>query len=616
MLSTIRGPFFSEEETDAYSIEESTIAEQKQDSTKSSIVSKPEEKITSPVVEQNSNVVKETTTKETVVKTETDGISENQIKMFVLLDDYDRAGPIYNKKEFCDKYEELFPDLKRGQLSSLVAEVQKTRKKKEIKSKCTQLFMERPVKYRFDISSKNCFHLSKSKDYQDKKIEALLYSRKWFKPEELDELERLLDSEMERIKKNLINQLKEIDDNWDKFYLAKQDLHIVIDNYETGMKVEEDNSLFQRKDGWFSRVGVYLIKVKGFLEYSVLLGNYMPWIWGVSVDAIWNQALNNEIVDQRSLPFDSKEFAQEQKDIFLKNIHEAENKANTLVKDIKKIYDDCVDPDKAKQDITNVLDKELRWGSNFSEIRLRTIEKAREQKFFVLCDALEKMESYDKFEKTLTKAITKDIPKRQAEKLLNNAKKALDDAKKAISDSERSIQECEESLKNDRKILEEKKNALINYEESKGKELEEEKARITTQQHSQKEVVNTVIVHINDLKKMLDDTQQELNNTSFFKFSRKKELSAKIEDLNTKIKNKNDELSEENSRLSVLDEAYNSIEKKHQQELESMKKEISECENRIRSNTYKISSLQSLIISKESEVTEQEKKLKELEEKR
>lgn len=544
------------------------------------------------------------------------GITDDVAKMYVLMDDYERVEPYKNKSDFIKAHDEYFPKMKKTDMGKIYADVKSNRKKKAFKEGCINLFMSKPVDYRFDITAKKCFHLSKEEDFRDRKDDALLMTRKWFRPEEEGEVLKLMDSMMESIKKDLLSQIEVGGDNWTRFYSAKPDLEIVITDCDRGnTEIPEINSLFQHVAYFENALVTVNLSKGGYFGYTAELANFMPWIWGVSALDIWNAAFKNEINDKRSLPFGSESTARVAYEITEKTVEIPQNDAKDLVSKIKKIYDDCTDVDAAKKKLEE-LDKDIesKW-YKFDKVRLRALRLAKTQKFDLLVNVLEESETLKQFQKDLPKAIIKDIPIKQAAKALKRAKDDLDSAKQTITRSETSIREYQKEIENDKKALEEKRKELADFEEANGKELEDDKFRITTNQERQRAVVKTLETTIADLEKNIEDTQNELNNTSFFKFSLKKELTAKIEELNAKLKECKDKLPEENFKLNALNTEYNNKVLRNQQEIESMRRAIDQLSNRIRNNTSRIPTLEQLIEDKKKAIPALEDKVKELEKK-
>ena len=541
-------------------------------------------------------------------------ITDDIAKMYVLMDDYERVEPYKNKSDFIKAHDEYFPKMKKTDMGKIYADVKSNRKKKAFKEECINRFMSKPVDYRFDVTAKKCFHLSKEEDFRDRKDDALLMTRKWFKPEEEREVNRLMDSMMESIKKDLVQQIEVGGDNWTRFYSAKPDLEIVITDCDRGnTDIPEINSLFQHVAYFQSALVTVNLSKGGYFGYTAELANFMPWIWGVSALDIWNAAFKNEINDKRSLPFGSESTAKVAYEITEKMVGNPQNYAKDLVSKVKKIYDECTDVDTAKKKLEE-LDKDIdsHW-YDYDKIRLRALRLAKAQEFDFLVDLLEESETQKQLQKDLPKAMIKDIPIRQAAKILQKAKDDLNAAKQVITRSETSIKEYEKDIEKDKKLLEEKKKELADVEVEKGKELEEDKFRITTNQESQKVVINKLEASIAELEKSIEETQSELDNTSFFKFSLKKELNAKIEELNEKLKECKDKLPRENSKLYALNAEHNSKVQKHQQEIDRLKRAISDCSNRIKTNTSRIPTLEQLIEDKKKAIPALEAKVKELE---
>lgn len=605
-------PFLTEDGPSGYLLSQPTT--DKEFSDKYGI---PIEPLTTEKKKSSGAKTKKTAKKDEAVKAENTGeggVSENIAKTYVLMDDYERVEPYKNKSDFTKEHDEYYPKMKKSEIGSLYAEVKSNRKRKAFKEECINFFMDKPVEYRFEHTTKKCFNLSKEEDFRDKREDALLLTKKWFRPEEERQVVKLLDDMLASIKKDLLEQIEVGGENWKRFYSAKPDLEIVISDYDTdSYNIPKENTLFQEVAYFQKALVTVNLSKRGLIGYTAELTNFMPWIWDVSALDIWKAAFKNEIRDRRRVPFGSESTAEVAYDIIVKVVENPQNEAKSFVDKVKDIYDNCTSIEEAQKKIEKVISELNSVAYDFGKIRLRAVRLAKSKNFDFLVDFLEKTEDLNKLEKELPKAITKDIPARQAAKILKRAKDDLNAARQVITRSETSIKEYEKDIEKDKKLLEEKKKELADFEVEKGKELEEDKFRITTNQESQKVVIKKLEASIAELENNIEEAQNELDNTSFFKFSLKKELTAKIEELNEKLKEYKDKLPGENSKLYALSTEYNQKVLKHQAEIESLKKTITDCSNRIKTNTSRILTLEQLIEDKKKAIPALEEKVKELE---
>ena len=537
-------------------------------------------------------------------------------RMYAILTDEEKTGYKNKADEFYSSYKEFFPKMVKKDFTDLKNMVKERIETEGDIEEYKELFMRESLKDRFEITASKYFHNCYQKDFRDQREETILATKDWFRPEEQKDMVKLLDEKLAEIKKDLKEQINAGGDDWMSFYSAKKYLEVKLMDSPFGEEIPEVNGLFQRRRPGYK--GTVNMTVKGTFGYTAELANFIPWIWNVSFTDIWDAALHNDVDDQRvnsrgwtsNSNVDARKIYDEVKEKY----EFFANNSKSFVDKINGFYNNTDPTLKIKQkDIDKIIKEYFDSEKNYQQCRWHVVKEANKLGRVALKEAVENADLLRNLKATLPTVLADDILKVKTEKALNKAKNDLIEAQLTVSRSEKSIKEYEESIEKDLKILDEKKKKLADYEEAKGRELEEDKFRITTNQESQKAVIHKLEAKIAELEKSIEETQSELENTSFFKFSLKKELTAKVEELSEQLNEEKGKLPEANSKLFALNAEFNNKVLKHQQEIDRMKKSISDCSDRIKSSNSRIDHLKKLIEDKNSIIPGLENKVKELE---
>ena len=534
-------------------------------------------------------------------------------RMYAVLINEQRIDANRSTDDIYKIYKNHFPKLLKKDFISLKNSLNDRIKKEGYIDDLRDQFMKEKVKDRYEITTLNYFNNCNHKDFRDQREETLLATKDWFTPEEQKEAAKLLDEEMARLRKNLTEQVAAGGEDWTKFYSAKKYLEVRITDLKDFNPMPAPHGLF-RYDSFLWQATVNLT-VKGMFGYTAELQSFMPWLWGVSYKDIWEAALNNEIGGDsfKIHEEDIKKTVREAYDDLKEMIDSFHDDSVKFANEIQDLYSYTeYSPETIKGKTEQIIKKYFDSEGQYQQCRHHIIAAAI-NKVKALSDCVDSSATLKDFKAALPELLQNDIVKARAEKAIKKAKSDLEEAKLTISRSEKSIQDYEEEIERVKKALAQKKQELTEFKEQKGKELEEDKFRITTNQESQKVVIGKLEASIAELEKSIKDTEEELNSTSFFKFSAKKELAAKIDELNESLQEKKDKLPEENSKLYALNTEFNNKVLKHQAEIDGLNKTISDYNNKINDDTSRIARLQQLIEKKKEEIPELEEKVRELE---
>ena len=159
-------------------------------------------------------------------------------------------------------------------------------------------FKKRSVKERFTVSTLNLHYVSDMTEIDKKAAWAINNTKEWFIPSEYNEVKRLMDDDLEVTRNQLDEQLSMAEQAWTKFTTAREFLQIVIND-----KKDDDSDLEKKSSNFQVVIEGNLVEVllatKGIFKISTVVQNCYTWYWGVSVQDIWEEALLNEVSDER-----------------------------------------------------------------------------------------------------------------------------------------------------------------------------------------------------------------------------------------------------------------------------------------------------------------------------
>lgn len=222
------------------------------------------------------------------------------VNLYVILTNERKLGKLRRSKDdFYKNYEDDFPAFTKSELLSTREEMLKQMEDTSMCEYYEELFKRRTVKDRFTVSTLNLNNVSEEQDVNAKAEFAIENTKEWYKPNEMAEVRRLMNADLDESKKQLDDQLGQIDKRWTKFVTAKDFLHLTIKDEKAYKKEESDSYFFEQ---WIDRSALVSISLytTGFMTFSAGIKNFFPWYWGVSRKEIWEAAYRNEIKDQRS----------------------------------------------------------------------------------------------------------------------------------------------------------------------------------------------------------------------------------------------------------------------------------------------------------------------------
>lgn len=157
----------------------------------------------------------------------------------------------------------------------------------------------------------------------------------------------------------------------------------------------------------------------------------------------------------------------------------------------------------------------------------------------------------------------------------------LIDAKLELSRAKKIVESNNESIMANKEILEEKRKGFADYIDTNMADIEYNKTRITSEQIKQRSLIKDLEFRKSEMKRSMEETKKDLEGTSFFRFSLKKELSNKIEDLDSQIKECDKRLTVEKTKLNDLDAEFKDKVLSPQQNIDAMGKNIEDLETSI-----------------------------------
>ena len=228
------------------------------------------------------------------------GKSEKDIvNMYVILTNEKKLGKLRrSQKEFCEIYEDDFAALSKAEIIKTRKDIMEEMNDEALCGYYAESFKQRSVEDRFAYSTRNLNNVSDEPDPVVKADWAVENSKEWYDPSEYSEVRKLMDADLNSIKKQLDEQFKPVEEGWMKFSTAKDYLEIsVCDKASDGSDLSPDVSFFQVVIGG-QLVSVNL-STKGFFKMSTTAMNCFPFYWGVTVRDIWEAAIKNGLRDER-----------------------------------------------------------------------------------------------------------------------------------------------------------------------------------------------------------------------------------------------------------------------------------------------------------------------------
>ena len=228
------------------------------------------------------------------------GKSEKDIvNMYVILTNEKKLGKLHRSQdEFCEIYEEDFAALSKAEIIKTRKDMMEEMEDEALCSYYAESFKQRSVEDRFSYSTRNLNNVSDEPDPVVKANWAVENSKEWYDPSEYSEVRKLMDADLNNIKKQLDDQFKPVEEAWMKFSTAKDYLEIsVSEKAADGSDLNPDFSMFQVVIG--GQLVSVKLSTKGFFRMSTTAMNYFPFYWGVTVRDIWEAAMKNELRDER-----------------------------------------------------------------------------------------------------------------------------------------------------------------------------------------------------------------------------------------------------------------------------------------------------------------------------
>lgn len=228
------------------------------------------------------------------------GKSEKDIvNMYVILTNEKKLGKLHRSQdEFCEIYEEDFAALSKAEIIKTRKDIMEEMEDEALCSYYAESFKQRSVEDRFSYSTRNINNVSDEPDPVVKANWAVENSKEWYDPSEYSEVRKLMDADLNNIKKQLDDQFKPVEEAWMKFSTAKDYLEIsVSEKAADDSDLNPDFSMFQVVIG--GQLVSVKLSTKGFFRMSTTAMNYFPFYWGVTVRDIWEAAMKNELRDER-----------------------------------------------------------------------------------------------------------------------------------------------------------------------------------------------------------------------------------------------------------------------------------------------------------------------------
>lgn len=201
-----------------------------------------------------------------------------------------------NADTFWEIYEDDFSGVSKSEVMSKRSTILRNKNSLDIPAAVTAKFKACSVEERFRISTGNLFSVDPEIDFEKKAKMAIERTKKWYEEDELEEVKILMQIKLESTRKEIDEQYDAIRPAWKSFEGAKKDLHVYLE--DKGHPERDDTCVFQKEHN-----GVLCMIKMVNPELSILvvrLINCMAWYWNATPQQIWEQALRNDIIDNRT----------------------------------------------------------------------------------------------------------------------------------------------------------------------------------------------------------------------------------------------------------------------------------------------------------------------------
>ena len=228
-------------------------------------------------------------------------------KMYVVLLCEKSVGKLKRSaKDFYEIYEEDFPAYSKEELINLRKDVLALMDDESACEVYSVQFKTLSLEEKFNFATRNLYNLYEGMRVFENYNKALEESKQWYTDDEILHAKKLIDEDLEETKNDLDSQLGAIEEKWLKYSTAKNCLQIfVTDKQADKSDIRADAKDFQ------TVVGNSLVSVKlatnGAFVMSTIVMDCMPWYWGTTIEQIWQDAFNNEPVDERIINNDTNE---------------------------------------------------------------------------------------------------------------------------------------------------------------------------------------------------------------------------------------------------------------------------------------------------------------------
>ena len=380
------------------------------------------------------------------------GKGENDlINMFVILCNENKV-KVREKtqKEFFDAYGNYFPGYKTRELGDLRKEVKAKIKDKETRRYYTESFMKRSVKDRFDVVTTAYFSLDQYADYTLRAEDAVIKTAEWFTPEEMPEVRRLMEADLNENRKEVDNAFDPVEKKWKSYWSAKEFLKIVVRD-GSGENVRNDCRQFQTLVANNILTGPLMVEVslatKGMFQMSTPVMDYFPCYWGTSRDEIWETARKNEIKDESTAYIEDinesvrtairqiKESNLDTKATLKQWQDSANGSARVFVDYISMLYDK-IDQHYTVSDIKEKLKTSYKTANDLAEGKEKLFEYAKKANLVSLQNLLSMSTDIKEIYESTPKTLAEDIKKIRSEKQLEENDKKYKEATELISTGE------------------------------------------------------------------------------------------------------------------------------------------------------------------------------------
>ena len=228
-----------------------------------------------------------------------EGKSEKDIvNMFVILTNEKKLGHLNrNQDEFFEIYEEDFAAFSKAEVIKLRKDMLAEMEDDSLCSYYAESFKQRTVEDRFCVSTMNLNNVSEGSHLGEIAEWAIENTKEWYVLDEYEEVRRLMNAELDDTRNQISDNFKIVDENWMKFSASADSLQLVITNEPNATLNQSDFSDFQIEVE--SQFVTVRLSNKSLVRISTVIGNYMPWYWGVTIRDIWEAAFKNDVRDER-----------------------------------------------------------------------------------------------------------------------------------------------------------------------------------------------------------------------------------------------------------------------------------------------------------------------------